>query len=464
MKQFDFFAGKQLAGKQLSGRQVSRRQLLAGTAALGSVFAAAGLTGCGGTASAAAVRDIAFWHLLSGGDGIKMQAMISAANEANPGFKVHPTVLAWGPPYYTKLAMASAGGRPPELAIMHASRVPGYAPGGLIDPWDMSLLAEHGVTAEASLRGSGTRASTTARCSPSHWTLTPSSCSTTRTSPARQEFSPSNGQLQEVSSPQDFLAMAREMQKVTQAHGLSFGYLGSGSQMWRLFYTLYKQHGADMELTPGQPMKADRDAAVESLEFMASLFDDTVAAKSGDIGTGIAEFGRGGSGMLFSGVWELPTFKKAELPVDAATIPTLYGTPASYADSHSFVLPRQLNVDDGKRRDVYKFVSDILKGSLTWAEAGHIPAYQPIVQSQAYRELTPQIHYANAADIIAYDPRPGSAARARTGRPTLRKTCRTYSSAATRQPTAGTPLCGAPTPFFPGPTRSEATERQRSPR
>jgi multiple sugar transport system substrate-binding protein len=104
VKQFEFFAGRQLPGKQLTGkqvpdRQVSRRQLLAGTAALGSVFAAAGLTGCGGTASAAAVQDIAFWHLLSGGDGIKMQAMIAAANQANPGFTVHPTVLAWGPPY-----------------------------------------------------------------------------------------------------------------------------------------------------------------------------------------------------------------------------------------------------------------------------------------------------------------------------------------------------------------------------
>ena len=87
MKQFDSFAGK----------QVTRRQLLAGSAVLGSMFAAAGLTGCGGSANAA-VQDIDFWHLLSGGDGIKMQAMISKANEGNPGFTVHPTVLAWGPP------------------------------------------------------------------------------------------------------------------------------------------------------------------------------------------------------------------------------------------------------------------------------------------------------------------------------------------------------------------------------
>ncbi|WP_369745991.1 extracellular solute-binding protein [Paenarthrobacter sp. AMU7] len=394
MKQFD----------SLTGKQLSRRQLLTGSALLGGGLLATGLTGCGGAAQAAAVQDIGFWHLLSGGDGIKMQAMINAANQANPGFKVHPTVLAWGPPYYTKLAMASAGGRPPEVAIMHASRVPGYAPGGLIDPWDLDLLAENGVTASDFAPRIWEKSQHGGKVFSIALDSHPFVMFYNTDVAAKAGVLGGNGLLQEVSSPNGFKAMALEMQKVTKAHGLSFGYLGSGSQMWRLFYTLYKQHGVDMELTPGQPMKVDRDAAIESLEFMASLFDDTIAAQAGDISTGIAEFARGGSGMLFSGVWELPTMKKAGIPVDAATIPTLYGTPASYADSHSFVLPRQLNVNEDKRRDVYKFVTDVLKGSLSWAEAGHIPGYQPVVQSQAYRELTPQIHYANAADIIAYDP------------------------------------------------------------
>ena len=394
MKQFD----------SLTGKQLSRRQLLTGSALLGGGLLATGLTGCGGAAQAAAVQDIGFWHLLSGGDGIKMQAMINAANQANPGFKVHPTVLAWGPPYYTKLAMASAGGRPPEVAIMHASRVPGYAPGGLIDPWDLDLLAENGVTASDFAPRIWEKSQHGGKVFSIALDSHPFVMFYNTDVAAKAGVLGGNGLLQEVSSPDGFKAMALEMQKVTKAHGLSFGYLGSGSQMWRLFYTLYKQHGVDMELTPGQPMKVDRDAAIESLEFMASLFDDTIAAQAGDISTGIAEFARGGSGMLFSGVWELPTMKKAGIPVDAATIPTLYGTPASYADSHSFVLPRQLNVNEDKRRDVYKFVTDVLKGSLSWAEAGHIPGYQPVVQSQAYRELTPQIHYANAADIIAYDP------------------------------------------------------------
>lgn len=393
MKQFDFSAGK----------HVSRRQLLAGTAALGSVLLASGLTGCGGTARAA-VQDIKFWHLLTGGDGIKMQAMINKANESNPDFTVSPTVLAWGPPYYTKLAMASAGGRPPELAFMHASRVPGYAPGGLIDPWDLSLLAENGITPDSFAPKIWEKSQQNGQVFSIALDSHPFVMFYNTDVAAKAGYLAGSGGLQPATSPQEFLAMAREMQKVTQSHGLSFGYLGSGSQMWRLFYTLYKQHGADMVLTPGQPMQVDRDAAIESLEFMASLFDDTVAAKSGDISTGIAEFARGGSGMLFSGVWELPTLQKAGLPFDASTIPTLYGTPAAYADSHSFVLPRQLNRDDNKRLSVYKFVSDVLKESVSWAQAGHIPAYQPVVQSEAYRSLTPQVHYANAADIIAYDP------------------------------------------------------------
>lgn len=377
---------------------------MTGSALLGGGLLATSLTGCGGAAQAGEVREIGFWHLLSGGDGTKMQAMIANANQANSGFKVHPTVLAWGPPYYTKLAMASAGGRPPEVAIMHASRVPGYAPGGLIEPWDLGLLAENGITPENFAPRIWEKGQQGGKVFSLALDSHPFIMFYNTDIAGKAGLLESNGLLQEVSSPDEFKAMALEMQKVTKAHGLSFGYLNLGSQMWRLFYTLYKQHGAEIVLTPGRQMEADRDAAIESLEFMASLFDDTIAARSVDINTGIAEFVRGDSGMLFSGGWELPTMKKAKLPFDAVTIPTLYGTPASYADSHSFVLPRQLAVDEVKRKDAYKFVSDVLKGSLLWAEAGHIPAFQPVVQSPAYGELTPQIHYANAADIINYDP------------------------------------------------------------
>jgi multiple sugar transport system substrate-binding protein len=383
---------------------MSRRQLLlGGGAALGGLALGGSLAGCGGAAQAS-VNDIRFWHLLSGGDGIKMQGMIDTVNAAHPEFNVRPTVLAWGPPYYTKLAMASAGGRPPELAVMHSARVPGYAPGGLIDPWDLSLLAENGIRPEDFSARIWEKSQSGGQVFSIALDSHPFVMLYNTEMAATAGLLNGSGQLAEISSPDAFLQAARELQKVSGAHGLSFGFLGSGSQMWRLFYTLYKQHGADMVLTPGQPAQVDRDAAITSLEFITSLLDDTIAARSGDAGTAIAEFAGKKSGMFFTGVWELPTMKNAGVPFDAATIPTLFGTPASYADSHAFVLPHQAKLDEAKRRDVYKFVADMLKGSLSWAEAGHIPAYQPVVESPEYKKLVPQSHYSNAADIINYDP------------------------------------------------------------
>ncbi len=382
----------------------TRRQFLTGAALLGGAAATGVLSGCGGSA-AASEETLRFWHLLSGGDGIKMQAMIDRVNAESPNFDVVPTVLAWGTPYYTKVAMASAGGRPPELAIMHASRIPGYAPGGLLDAWDLEELAKRDVGAE----NFGERVWASGELDGGIYSIALDShpfIAMYNTDVAEQAgLLGSDGLMTEITDPEQFLEALREMQAVTGGHGLSYGYINDGAQMWRLFYTLYRQHGAEMVLNSGQPADVDRDVAIDCLTYITTLLDDTICASGGDINNAIAEFATEGSGMLFSGVWELPTMQDAGIPFNAMTIPTLFGTPAAYADSHAFVLPHQNSVDEARRAAAYDFVANILKGSLSWAEAGHIPAYQPVIDSSEYSNLEPQVNYANAADIINYDPR-----------------------------------------------------------
>ena len=77
---------------------LSRRQLLLGGTALAGVAALAGCAGPG-----AAPQTLQFWHLLSGGDGIRMSGLLDKVNSSQQQFRIHPTVLAWGAPYYTKL-------------------------------------------------------------------------------------------------------------------------------------------------------------------------------------------------------------------------------------------------------------------------------------------------------------------------------------------------------------------------
>lgn len=390
----------------LRSAQVSRRNvLLGGLAALGGVAAAGALTGCAPTASASASgrQSLEFWSLLGGGDGIRMTALIDEAVANSTTFDVGQTVLAWGPPYYTKLSMASVGGRGPDVAIMHATRLPGYAPGGLLDPWDEDLLAEVGLSKDNFLDPVWEKGTVDGKIYSIALDTHPFIMMYNTDVADKAGVLGSNGQLEEITSPDQFLEVARAMQAVTGVHGLSYGYLGDGAQMWRLFYTLFKQQGGEMDLS-GSEAVVDTDAAVTALEYMQQLLDGTIATASGDYATALSEFTSGTSGMFFTGVWELPTAINAGIPFNAQPIPTLFGTPAAYADSHAYVLPHQLSLDEEKRRASYEFVAAILKDSVDWAEAGHIPAYQPVVQSSEYQALEPQKNYASAAEIVNYDP------------------------------------------------------------
>ncbi|RWZ46147.1 extracellular solute-binding protein [Labedella phragmitis] len=382
---------------------ISRRQMLAGTAA--ALAGTAFLAGCAPTGPGSpGAQTLQFWHLLSGGDGVTMSGLLDTANAAQSAYRVRPTVLSWGTPYYTKLAMAAAGGRAPDVAIMHATRVAGYAPGGLLDPWDVDKLASLGVdesTFPAPIwekgHAGGDLYSVALDAHPFVLMYNTDICDAAG-------VLDSDGNLTPATSPEEFLELSRAVAAESTGHGLSFGYLGDGAQMWRLFYTLYTQHGLTMETPEGGKSELDDDAAIESLTYMQTLLDGEIAAAQADYGTAVAEFATGNSGMLFTGVWELRTMQAAELPFNASRIPTLYGTDAVYADSHSFVLPHQTSPDEGKRELTYQFVADLLKGSFDWAEAGHIPAYLPVTESPDYADLVPQANYADAAQYVQYDP------------------------------------------------------------
>jgi multiple sugar transport system substrate-binding protein len=125
-----------------SSAQPTRRALLQ---AAGGAAALAALSGCAGTSFASGKTRLRYWNLFGGGDGVNMQALEAGFQKAHPEISLQSDTLAWGAPYYTKLAMAGAGGRAPEIAVLHIARLAGFAPGRLLDPWDLDRLAQHGI-------------------------------------------------------------------------------------------------------------------------------------------------------------------------------------------------------------------------------------------------------------------------------------------------------------------------------
>ncbi|MEO8687127.1 MAG: extracellular solute-binding protein [Solirubrobacteraceae bacterium] len=122
----------------------TRRAFIGGGAALG--LGAAGVVATTGPPFGGGNRTISFWHLFSGGDGERMAQMLDAFGKAGSGIKVEPVTLTWGPPYYTQLQLAAVGGRPPDVAISHATRLGSLAPAGLVMELTPELLSKHGIT------------------------------------------------------------------------------------------------------------------------------------------------------------------------------------------------------------------------------------------------------------------------------------------------------------------------------
>lgn len=147
----------------------------------------------------------------------------------------------------------------------------------------------------------------------------------------------------------------------------------------------------------------DDSKAEQALNFMADLtLDAKVMPGNADYAGSVALFQGGQAGFHWNGGWEVTTFEEAKMPFSMAPFPNVFGNNKTHADRHAFIIPK--GVPASRRKAALEFVSSMLKSSLTWAEGGHIPAYQPVATSEKYKKLKPQSNYAGVADDVVLDP------------------------------------------------------------
>ncbi|MER5438794.1 extracellular solute-binding protein [Streptomyces sp. NPDC002790] len=387
-----------------AGRFSRRRLLGAGMAGAGALLGAGSLSGCASPASASGSTALSVWDLFQGGDGLLMDDMIKAVSRSGRGFDVDRTILDWGPSYYTKLAMSAAGGRSSDVAVLHLSRLAGYAPGGLLDPFDLDLLAEFGVTQTDFTTAVWKRTQHDGSVYAIPLDVHPFIVFYDKDAADKAGLLDSSGELAPMGSPEAMLDAGKALAEATGHAGIVFGHINDTAQNWRLFAALYAQTGAAFTLPEGGPPRIDVDAATRVVSFMQRLFDGKTNPRNLDYYAGLTMFTSGRGGMAMLGEWELPTLKESDIRLGAAPFPQVFDRPAVYADSHSFVLPHQKAPDPARRREAHRYVAEMVKQSLTWASAGHIPAYQPVLAKPAYAALKPQASYADAGKVAVLDP------------------------------------------------------------
>ncbi|WP_248962658.1 extracellular solute-binding protein [Sphaerisporangium perillae] len=373
----------------------SRRAVLGAALALGTLT----LAGCGGEGGTTKVR---YWNLFGGGDGALMLTMQDEFRNNNPGIALEAVTLAWGAPYYTKLAMAAAGGRAPDVAVLHLSRLTGYAPGHLLDPFDEKLLAEFGVTRDQFPPGLIERATVDGRLYALPLDTHPFVMYYNTDIAQKAGLLGPDGKLAPISGPDALIDALTKAKQVTGAYGLALDNLDV--MPWRLFWALYRQQDGDITLPAGGSVGIDDVKALKVLNFMGQLTAEGLATRNVDYPGAVATFAGGKAGFHWNGGWETATFTTAKMPYSMTRLPNIFGNARTSGDAHSFVLPHQRARDPITTRASYRFITELLKSSVTWGRAGHVPAYQPVVAEPAYLALKPQSEYRDVTPDVQLDP------------------------------------------------------------
>ncbi|WP_406301027.1 MULTISPECIES: extracellular solute-binding protein [unclassified Streptomyces] len=384
---------------------LTRRDLIRSAGFAGAAAALAPVLSACGSVATASTGAIQYWNPFTGGDGGLMKEMVGHVERVVPGLKVTTTVLEWGASYYTKLAMASAGGRAPDVAVMHVSRFAGYAPGGLLDPWDTELLREFGVTGDDLNPDVFHRGQYQGEQFALPLDAHPFVVFYDKELMDKAGLVDTGGRLLPFGDPDGYLEAAQKLRAVNKKRGglgPVYGHVNDLAQNWRMFWGLFKQTGAEFDLS-GTKARVDRDAAVKVVRFMQQLV--APQCRTMDPATAVGSFAARKAPFIFTGEWDSAAFSQIKgIELGAAPFPQIFDRPAGWADSHMFVLPHQQNPDPEQRRTTHRLIAQLLKASLTWAQAGHIPAYLPVVNSHKYRSMEPQADYAAAAKATALDP------------------------------------------------------------
>ncbi|MFJ3664891.1 extracellular solute-binding protein [Streptomyces sp. NPDC090106] len=383
---------------------LNRRQLLTaagGLAVAGSFgFAALG-TGADALASSADTR-VRYWNLFSGGDGANMIAMLDSFRAEHPDIAVKDSTLQWGNPFYTKLAMAAAGNRSPELGVMHMGRVAGFSPGRLLDPWDVDLLAEYGIHEKDFNPALWSRGVIDGKLYALPLDIHVQLCFYRKDVLSKAGLLGDDGRMIPVGSTTEWFDVLKKA-KSAQKKGLQTIGLWTNDQnfQWWFFVAFYTQLGGEWFNDERTEVLFDTDKATQVLEFFRQHVTDGYVIPGAPTGEQFIN----GAPFTWEGNWSVPVFSGAKLDYGATPLPPVFGKQATHAESHAFVLPHQAGRGGATDDGAHQLAAYVVQHAQQWAAGGHIPAYTPTLSTPAYQKLTPQNEYASAMDHQATEPK-----------------------------------------------------------
>jgi len=313
------------------------------------------------SAHASAQTTVTFWDLFSGGDGARMQQLVDGFNKSQTAYKVQRTTLAWGVPYYTKVRTSAAVGQGPNVAILHLSRLSGWADAKILRPITTAELAGVGLKSADFFPKLWNASTSGGQAYAVPLDTHPMVLYYNKDLAKKAGLTDANGDLKPITSLADFNADLEAVKK-SGAQGVSFENGPTSYMPWRIWLALLAQQGGSIEqnnkLTFG-------NLGASTLTTITDWVKNGYAAKNVDYPTSVAQFVNGKAAFMINGAWEVPTLVdgakagKIKFGYGVVPFPKLYATQNTWGDSHAFVIPNNVGnpLAGDKLNGVLKFVA-----------------------------------------------------------------------------------------------------------
>lgn len=340
-------------------------------------------SGCGAKKES---KTITFWNPLTGDDGAYMSKMVEAYNKTNPRYPVKPVVTS---DMYTKIySVLSAKKDIPDLALIHADRVPGFVKSNMLEPMDGVISNEPQIKS---------------------------------TNYIKQAWDAGTVNNKQFTVPLDIHANVMYynkdlLKKYDATHMLDDGVVtldellslknrmtdgdfvvNNSLLSWVILSNLVSL-GGGIEDSKGNPT-INTPEMKQTFESIKKLADEQLMTPNGEDGYLMFQSGK----VLFStdGTWTSTAHNQVKGLRYGVT--NIYspkpGIINNRSSSHMFALLKNKERTTDKEKGIASFLEYIRKNSLEWAKAGQIVASKEVYESPEFKKYPQSFFTSNKKEI-----------------------------------------------------------------
>lgn len=332
-----------------------------------------------------------------------MRILNNKFNAENPyGITVNREAGSEWSVYYDAVNAAFAANEPPDILFMHAANIPDYSSRDLllplddgydlagIDSADITEPAREGVTDDGVLYGVPHDV---------HGNLMHLNMDLM----AEAGLVDPDGSPTMPTSPEELKQQAEKFQKATGKQYIAWA--NDFNIPFRVFWTLVSQQGETVIDGDGNAT-VNTPAGKEALSLIGDLYESGIAKTAQTYDSSQQAFLNGNVGMLVNGTWVVGEYSRStDFDYRAVDFPTLYDQPATWANSHTWVLPLQKDADPVKYRAALEYAAFMFENNEAWALAtGHLSPRPSVLESDSYQAAPQREYYVDTAEIASLVP------------------------------------------------------------